>query len=162
MWARWRVPLGLDPWGSAGGWLNYPLVFGLFIAVAFARPFSRSLSGWENLTKPYRSYSEMWQTPAAGMIGFASPCFLRPLVYDFWARALHRSAIEGAEFAVGFGLGTLPLLWLAQSEFMRVRQFAGPFAPDCSARDCGNRRLGRDVAACSTLGIEAAVDWICR
>ena len=29
------------------------------------------------------------------------------------------SALMGAEFAIGFSLGTLPLLWLAQSQFMR-------------------------------------------
>jgi sulfite exporter TauE/SafE len=72
------------------------------------------------------------------------------------------SALKGAEFAVGFGLGTLPLLWLAQTQFMRLQQRTKPRLLQYI------QRVAAGVAALvvmwrlrGTLGIEAAVDWIC-
>ena len=72
------------------------------------------------------------------------------------------SAIKGAEFATGFGLGTLPLLWLAQTQFMRIRQLRDP---NLLARI---QRIAALVAAGvmlwrmrEMLGIKTAIDWMC-
>lgn len=148
-------------------WLNYLpwfLVF-FFIAVAFRldRFFPKpSLLGraYGNLTARFRS---LGKPLAAGLIGFASPLLpCGPLYMIFGLALFTGSALQGAEFAVGFGLGTLPLLWLAQTQFMRVQRIAGP-------RLLQNiQRAAAGIAALvvlwrlrGTLGIEAAVDWIC-
>ncbi|MGB0344913.1 MAG: sulfite exporter TauE/SafE family protein, partial [Coraliomargarita sp.] len=72
------------------------------------------------------------------------------------------SAVRGAEFGLGFGLGTLPLLWLAQAGFMRAQ-----FRLDANRL----ARLRRAVALLAalvlvwrlraSLGLEGAVEWLC-
>ncbi len=47
------------------------------------------------------------------------PC--GPLYLVFGAALLAGSAAKGAEFTLAFGLGTVPLLWLAQHQFHRIR-----------------------------------------
>ena len=42
------------------------------------------------------------------------------------SRLLSGSALRGVEFMLAFGLGTVPLLWLAQSQFQWVRQKLSP------------------------------------
>ncbi len=60
--------------------------------------------------------------PAAASMGLLTP-FLPcgPLYAVFIALMASGSAIRGAEAALAFGLGTVPLLWLAQSQFHRLR-----------------------------------------
>jgi uncharacterized protein len=52
------------------------------------------------------------------------PC--GPLYLLFGASLLSGSAIRGAEFTLGFGIGTVPLLWLAQSQIRHLRQRFSP------------------------------------
>lgn len=53
----------------------------------------------------------------AGLLGFATPLLPCGPLYLMFALAMaNGSAIKGAEFAFAFGLGTLPLLWLAQTQ----------------------------------------------
>ena len=100
---------------------------------------------------------------AAGLIGFASPLLpCGPLYMIFGLCLFSGSAIRGAEFALGFGLGTLPLLWLAQSQFMRLQHKLK------ADRLVILQRVAALIAALviiwrmrAMLGIEAAVDWIC-
>jgi hypothetical protein len=73
------------------------------------------------------------------------------------------SALKGAEFAIGFGLGTIPLLWLAQSQFMRLN---GRVRPNLLVRI---QRIVAFAAALvvawrlrTTLGIEGAENWVCH
>jgi hypothetical protein len=47
------------------------------------------------------------------------PC--GPLYLIFGISLLAGSAAKGAEFTLAFGLGTVPLLWLAQHQFHRIR-----------------------------------------
>lgn len=58
----------------------------------------------------------------ASAMGFLTP-FLPcgPLYAVFLALMASGSAARGAEAALGFGLGTVPLLWLAQHHFHRLR-----------------------------------------
>ncbi len=101
---------------------------------------------------------------AASVIGFASPLLpCGPLYMIFGLALFSGSALKGAEFAIGFGLGTLPLLWLAQSQFMRVQLKVTPKSLI---------RIQRAVAFVAalvvawrlrtTLGIEGAEDWVCH
>jgi uncharacterized protein len=53
----------------------------------------------------------------ASLLGFATPLLPCGPLYLMFALAMaNGSSMKGAEFAMAFGLGTLPLLWLAQSQ----------------------------------------------
>jgi uncharacterized protein len=57
----------------------------------------------------------------ASILGFATPLLPCGPLYMMFALAMaNGSASKGAEFALAFGLGTLPLLWLAQTQLHRL------------------------------------------
>lgn len=58
-----------------------------------------------------------------GLLTPLLPC--GPLYLLFGSTLLSGSALRGAEFALAFGMGTVPLLWLSQQGFSRLR-FALP------------------------------------
>jgi len=73
------------------------------------------------------------------------------------------SALKGIEFSVGFGLGTLPLLWLAQTQFMRMNQRAGmKWLPRIQRTMAFVAALVIAWRLRTTLGIEGAEDWVCH
>lgn len=63
---------------------------------------------------------------AMGLLTPFLPC--GPLYLVFGAALLAGSAAKGAEFTLAFGLGTVPLLWLAQQQFHRIRAMLTPMA----------------------------------
>jgi uncharacterized protein len=64
---------------------------------------------------------------AAAALGFATPLLpCGPLYFLVALALLSGSALRGVEFMLAFGLGTVPLLWLAQSQFNWVRQKLSP------------------------------------
>lgn len=63
---------------------------------------------------------------AMGMLTPFLPC--GPLYLAFGAALLAGSAAKGAEFTLAFGLGTVPLLWLAHHQFHRLRAKLTPLA----------------------------------
>jgi uncharacterized protein len=63
---------------------------------------------------------------AMGLLTPFLPC--GPLYLVFGAALLAGSAPKGAEFTLAFGLGTVPLLWLAQHQFHRIRAMLTPLA----------------------------------
>ncbi|MFP4203000.1 MAG: sulfite exporter TauE/SafE family protein [Opitutales bacterium] len=149
-------------------WLSYlPWILVLFFLVVALR-LDRFFPKPEGLGRFYRwataRFMRLRKPVAAGMIGLATPLLpCGPLYVIFGLALFSGSALKGAEFAVGFGLGTLPLLWLAQSQFMRLNQRVG-----------GQwlSRIQRTVALVAalviawrlrtTLGIEGAEDWVCH
>jgi sulfite exporter TauE/SafE len=56
---------------------------------------------------------------AMGLLTPLLPC--GPLYLLFGTALLSGSALRGAEFALAFGMGTVPLLWLSQQGFSRLR-----------------------------------------
>jgi len=56
---------------------------------------------------------------AMGLLTPLLPC--GPLYLLFGSTLLAGSALRGAEFALAFGMGTVPLLWLSQQGFSRLR-----------------------------------------
>jgi len=63
----------------------------------------------------------------AAALGFATPLLpCGPLYFILAAALLAGSALRGAEFMLAFGLGTVPLLWLAQSQFHRLQARLSP------------------------------------
>ena len=64
---------------------------------------------------------------AAGVLGLATPLLpCGPLYFLLALATLAGSALRGVEFMLAFGLGTVPLLWLAQSQFQWVRAKLSP------------------------------------
>jgi sulfite exporter TauE/SafE len=63
---------------------------------------------------------------ALGLVTPMLPC--GPLYLLFGASLLTGSAVRGIEFALAFGLGTVPLLWLAQHQLHRMRRRLSPLA----------------------------------
>lgn len=85
--------LGLDAWLPKPGFLSKPV----------ARV--RSLA------------SRLGSLARAGLLGAATPLLPCGPLYVMFALAMTGgSALRGSEFTFAFGLGTLPLLWLAQTQ----------------------------------------------
>ena len=60
-------------------------------------------------------------------LGFLTPLLpCGPLYLLFGAALLSGSGWRGAEFALAFGLGTVPLLWLAQTQLHRMKRKVSP------------------------------------
>jgi sulfite exporter TauE/SafE len=67
------------------------------------------------------------RTSAACALGLATPLLPCGPLYFLLALALMSgSALRGTEFMLAFGLGTVPLLWLAQSQFQWLRSRLSP------------------------------------
>ena len=113
---------------SALRWLPWLLVL-FFVALALRwdrhlpklpalGPLTWKLQGWIRR----RSRVE-----AAAALGFATPLLpCGPLYFLVALALLSGSALRGVGFMLAFGLGTVPLLWLAQSQFHWVRQKLPP------------------------------------
>ena len=79
----------------------------------------------------------------AGLTGLFTP-FLPcgPLYAVFLALLASGSAARGAEVALAFGLGTVPLLWVAQHQFQKLRKKLTP---------TGTARIQRSLALITAL-----------
>ncbi len=102
---------------------------------------------------------------AAAVMGLATPLLpCGPLYFLIALAALSGSALRGVEFMLAFGLGTVPLLWLAQTQFHWVRQKLSPLW-------LNRVRLGLALGAAAvmswrlrgTLGFAGpdASSWVC-
>lgn len=64
---------------------------------------------------------------AAAVVGLATPLLpCGPLYFLVTLAMFSGSAVHGVETLLAFGLGTVPLLWLAQTQFHWVRQTLSP------------------------------------
>lgn len=64
---------------------------------------------------------------SAAALGFATPLLpCGPLYFLLSLALLSGSALRGAETLLAFGLGTVPLLWLAQTNYHWLRAKLGP------------------------------------
>ena len=113
---------------SALRWLPWVMVL-FFVAMAlrwdrhlpkimFLGRLTWKLQGW------LRGRSRVQAAAALGLATPLLPC--GPLYFLLGLALLSGSALRGVEFMLAFGLGTVPLLWLAQSRFQWVRQKLSP------------------------------------
>lgn len=113
--------------GTLAGWLPDQMVNWLFWAVGgavilFALGWA---FGWEMPLRP------AWKLPlrskaGPGVVGLATPLIpCGPLYMVFAICSLTGSPVRGGALALSFGLGTLPLLWLAQHQWWRVQKWVG-------------------------------------
>ena len=105
------------------------------------RPYLQSLTGlrWIGfaaiaaacilLLVPSRSLSRprlLLRRIAPGWVGFATPLIpCGPLYLMLGLCGISGSAVRGATLALTFGMGTLPLLWMAQYQWDRLQALVG-------------------------------------
>ena len=114
--------------GPALVWLPWVLV--LFF-VALALRWDRHLPKLFVLGR-FNLKLQMWirgrsRLQAAAALGLATPLLpCGPLYFLVTLALLSGSALRGIEVMLAFGLGTVPLLWLAQSQFQLLRRKLTP------------------------------------
>lgn len=145
---RWPLTLLGD---SVLRWLPWLLV-GFFLAVAFR--FDQRLPRLPVLGRAYSAVLARLRggsrVRAAAVLGLATPLLpCGPLYFLLSLALLSGSAVRGAETLLAFGLGTMPLLWLAQVNFHWVRARLGP------------RTLGR-LRGALALAVAAIIAWRLR
>lgn len=122
---RWPLAL-LD--SAALRYLPWLLVL-FFVAVALR--FDQRLPRWPVLGRIYSRLATRLRggsrLKAAAWLGLATPLLpCGPLYFLLSLALLSGSAVQGAETLLAFGLGTVPLLWLAQLNFHWLRARLGP------------------------------------
>ena len=113
---------------SAIRWLPWVLVF-FFVALALR--WDRYLPKIAALGR-FTWKLQTWlrgrsRLEAAATMGLATPLLpCGPLYFIVSLALLSGSSLRGVEVMFAFGLGTVPLLWLAQSQFQWVRRKLSP------------------------------------
>lgn len=93
--------------------------------------------------------------PRSGLLGLATPLLPCGPLYLIFALALaNGSALKGAGFTMAFGLGTLPLLWLAQTGLHRL---GGTLTPAALGRL--QRGLALGTAVLLAWRLRGTLDW---
>jgi sulfite exporter TauE/SafE len=109
-------------------WLPWVLVL-FFIALAFRWDrFLRKPAFLGGLTLRLSQWAgRRPRIEAAAALGFATPLLpCGPLYFILSLALLSGTALRGVEYMLAFGLGTVPLLWLAQSQFQWIRRKLSP------------------------------------
>lgn len=117
-----RVPLSFLGEGVLR-WLPWLLVL-FFVAVAVR--FDQRLPRLPLLGRAYAAVAARLRggsrLRAAALLGLATPLLpCGPLYFLLSLALLSGSALGGAETLLAFGLGTVPLLWLAQANYHLIR-----------------------------------------
>ena len=132
-------------------WLPWVLVL-FFIAMAFHwdrfLPKPAALGGLSlRLSSWLRRRSRVQAAVALGLATPLLPC--GPLYFILALALFSGSALRGVEFMLAFGLGTVPLLWFAQSQSAWIRSTLSP------------RWLGR-VRLALALTVALVISWRLR
>lgn len=122
-----RTPL---LWFTQSGlrWLPWVMVL-FFVALALRLDrFLPKVTGLGRVTWRLQAWGRgRSRVEAAAALGLSTPLLPCGPLYFLLALALMSgSAMRGVEFMLAFGLGTVPLLWLAQTQFHWVRQKLSP------------------------------------
>ena len=132
---------------SALRWLPWVLVlFFIALALRWDRHLPK-LAALGRFTWKLQSWMRgRSRVEAAAALGLATPLLpCGPLYFLVAMAMLAGSALRGVEFMVAFGLGTVPLLWLAQTQFHWVRQKLSPLW-------LGRMRLALALATAVVIG----------
>ncbi|MBW7894917.1 MAG: sulfite exporter TauE/SafE family protein [Opitutaceae bacterium] len=109
-------------------WLPWVLVlFFLGLALRWDRWLPKPLFLGRFTLKINQWVRSRTRVQAALALGSATPLLpCGPLYFIVALALLSGSAVRGAEFMLAFGLGTVPLLWFAQTQFQWVRSKLPP------------------------------------
>lgn len=106
----------------------------VFVLLLFALRLDRKLlprTPWlHRLWQSMRPALQCIPRPLTGLgLGLATPALpCAPLYGLFWVALVSGSPLFGAEIALGFALGTIPLLWSSQGLFSSMRRRFSPGA----------------------------------
>lgn len=109
-------------------WIPWLLVL-FFVAMAFRWDrFLPKIPGVGRLMLTVQGWTRgRSRVSSAAALGLATPLLpCGPLYFILTIALLSGSALRGVEFMLAFGLGTVPLLWLAQTQFDWVRRKISP------------------------------------
>lgn len=138
-----RMPL---QWlnGDVLRWLPWVMViFFVGLALRWDRYIPRPMFLSRLMLRLNPKLRSVSKVKSAAMLGLATPLLpCGPLYFILGLALLSGSASRGIEFMLAFGLGTVPLLWLAQSQFHWVRNRISPLWFD---------RVRITLALCSAL-----------
>jgi sulfite exporter TauE/SafE len=99
----------------------------LLVATGLSKRLPRPAFLTRLLTRARLGACRVSATKGGFAMGLATPLLpCMPLYLLFGATLLTGSALRGAEFAMAFGLGTIPLLWIAQHSFESIRRCFTP------------------------------------
>jgi hypothetical protein len=99
----------------------------LLVATGLSKRIPRPAFMTRVLTKARLGACRVSATKGGFAMGLATPLLpCAPLYLLFGASLMTGSALRGAEFAIAFGLGTVPLLWVAQHSFQSIRKRLTP------------------------------------
>ncbi len=141
-----RAPLLLLP-TAVVRWLPWSMAL-FFVALAFRWDrFLPRIAGLSRLTIRLGGWLRGGsRLKAAALLGLFTPLLpCGPLYFLVSLALLSGSALRGVEFMLAFGCGTLPLLWLIQSQGYRLGAFLAP-------RWSGRLRTGLALAAALIVG----------
>ena len=99
----------------------------LLVATGLSKRLPRPAFMTRVLTKARLGACRISATKGGFAMGLATPLLpCAPLYLLFGASLVTGSTLRGAEFAIAFGLGTIPLLWVAQHSFQSIRKRLTP------------------------------------
>jgi sulfite exporter TauE/SafE len=121
------MPLSLVS-GTALRWLPW---LGVLFFVGLALRWDRHWPKIPLLGRLYLAVSGLMRgyppSATSAALGLATPLLpCGPLYFLLALALLSGSVARGAEFMLAFGLGTVPLLWIAQTQFGRVQRMLSP------------------------------------
>ncbi len=99
------------------------LVIGLGLDKYIPKP-KLFYTGFQGIRKWFLGLPGLTTGMALGMATTFLPC--GPLYMVYGMAMFTGSAVRGAEFMLAFGVGTIPLLWVVQSQFLRIQGKMGP------------------------------------
>jgi uncharacterized protein len=106
------------------------------------------------------------RTQVAAVMGAMTPLLpCGPLYFLIALSALSGSALRGAEFMLAFGLGTMPLLWLAQTQLGWLRRKLSPTGLlrfQTSLALVAAAVIGWRLRGTLGLGGPEIGEWLCR
>lgn len=113
-WFKWDFSVYF-PWILIGFLLIFALGMDRWLPKGIPG-FSRRLSGMMKLLRKLPSWIPFF---GVGLFSPLLPC--APLYMVLWVALVSGSPLFGMQIMLGFSLGTIPLLWLAQSQFLKYR-----------------------------------------
>lgn len=119
---------GSDGLGSSSAWVAFVLAAGLIVLATVGERGAIALPGvgalLRGLLRRGRALPRFWR---GGLLGLATPLLPCGLLWSACAgAAVAGSAVGGGSVMVGFALGSVPLLLLAQTQAGRLLRTLGP------------------------------------
>ncbi|MBL8753237.1 MAG: sulfite exporter TauE/SafE family protein [Planctomycetes bacterium] len=120
--------LGSRELGTPTAWVAFVLAAGLVVLALLGERGAVAIPGLGRALQSTLAKTRAWPATArAGALGLFTPLLPCGLLWAACASAtIAGSALDGGAVMVGFALGSLPLLFLAQTQVVRLAQRFGP------------------------------------